>query len=198
MIRAQLEAMLRAEDRSYVEVRKKQLAADSALTDEEWWQRLVEQTSGIRPEMIEVFERSKAEMIAGRHKPAKQEVEFREKMIQRKTLELLPFVMELRIETGATGHLTKEQLSIAQVRFSGELSKSMLGQIEGTLDKITNPRKKEMAVEFLKVAKQDRAELDTLGDPKNLTEQWVDEVTKNILDRGDQLLEWMRSPESKN
>ena len=197
-IRSQLEALLRAEDNAFVAARKKQQEEMAALSDEEWWQRLVDQTNGIRPEMIEVFERSKVEMIAGRHKPAKQEVEFREKMIQRKTLELLPYVMELRIEEEATGNLTKDQLHIASIRLTGESSKSLLNQLEGVVDRIENPKKKEWAVECLKVAKQDRADLDTLHDPENLTEERVDEVVKIMLDRGNQLLDWMRSPDSKN
>ena len=119
-IRSQLEAMLRAEDDDFVAARKVQQDRLAAMSDDEWWDQIVSQTKDIRPQMIEVFERNKTEMISGRHKPAKQEVEFREKTIQRKTLDLLPFVMELRNEEGATGNLTKNQLHVASMRLSSE------------------------------------------------------------------------------
>ena len=118
-IRSQLEQMLRDEDRALVVARKKQLDEMAALSDEEWWQHLILQTKEIRPQMIEVFERNKEAMIAGRDKPAKQEIEFREKAIQRKTQELLPLVMELRLETGATENLTKEHFQKATERLEG-------------------------------------------------------------------------------
>jgi hypothetical protein len=123
-IRAQLEAMLRKEDHAFVEARAKQQQEIAALTDEEWWEQLLSQTREIRPRMIEVFERNKEVMIADRHKPARQGVEFREKMIQRKTLELLPFVMELRIEEGVTGDLTKQQFETATSRLDGKAPQS--------------------------------------------------------------------------
>ena len=118
-IRSQLEQMLRDEDRALVVARKKQLDEMAALSDEEWWQHLILQTKEIRPQMIEVFERNKEAMIAGRDKPAKQEIEFREKAIQRRIQELLPFLMELRLETGATGNLTRQQFQIANERLDG-------------------------------------------------------------------------------
>jgi hypothetical protein len=190
--------MLSLEDQVFVEARKKQIEATAAMSDEEWWEEIVAQTREIRPEMIEVFERSKAMMIENRHKPAIQGKEFREKMIQRKAQELMPFVMELRLERGSTSSLTKDEYQIASMRMSGEASKSVPAQMEASAKTLDDPRKRVILEQFVRNGKQDLVELESLHDLDHLTEEKLVDVTNGIAQRFDQLTEWMKSNRSQN
>ena len=119
----QLEQFLRKRDKDFVDHRKKHHQEQDSLTDEDWWAQLIERTQAIRPQMLPIFERNKSEMIAGRHKTAKQESEYREKQLRKKVLELLPLIYIVREDLGATGPLDEMQVEAAMLRLDIELGK---------------------------------------------------------------------------
>jgi hypothetical protein len=111
-----LEEHFRNEDKALFDQRNRVHEERSSVSDDEWWAELIEQTRSIRPQMVEVFERNKQDMISKRFQTAKSEEDFRLKTIQRRVMDLLPFVSIIRIELNAEGDLTVDQIQLALAR----------------------------------------------------------------------------------
>lgn len=112
----QLEALLRQEDEDALRKRNEVQVQRDSLSDEEWWDQLVEQTRSIRPQMLAIFERNKAEIIAKRLETTKSEVGYYEKQIQKKVMMILPHLSAIRSDQGLTGDITQEQIEAARQR----------------------------------------------------------------------------------
>jgi hypothetical protein len=115
-----LEEHFREEEKSQHEYRKRIHEDRLSLTDQEWWEELINRTKSIRPQMLSIFERNKEEMISKRFQTIHSEVGFREKLIQQKVIELLPHVSAIRVEIGVTGDLTVEHIQLAALRFEAQ------------------------------------------------------------------------------
>ena len=111
-----LEEHFRKEDEEAYEQRKRVHAEREAVSDDEWWAELIELTKNIRPTMLEVFERNKVEMISKRFETIQSEEGFREKSIQRRAMDLLPYVSSLRADHDESGPLTEDQISLATLK----------------------------------------------------------------------------------
>lgn len=110
-----LEEHFRKEDKDLHDHRKRLHEERVSISDEEWWDELIERTRAIRPQMVEVFERNKEDMILKRFHTISSEEDFRERMIQKRVMELLPFVSAVRAETEET-ELTDEHIRMALLR----------------------------------------------------------------------------------
>ena len=122
----QLEEHFRNEDQGQLDHRKRVHEQRGSQTDEEWWKELIERTKSIRPQMLDIFERNKAEMIAKRFETVSSELGFREKMIQRRVMALLPHVTAVRLEKAEDGDLTDHQIQLAQLRQSEQVITPMM------------------------------------------------------------------------
>jgi hypothetical protein len=111
-----LEEYFREENRAHYHQRKKVHESRESLTDEEWWDELIERTKSIRPQMLSIFERNKEEMISKRFQTIDSEEGFREKAIQRQVMELLPHISSVRSEMGESDLLTEDQIRLAKLR----------------------------------------------------------------------------------
>ena len=114
----QLEEHFREESKGHYHHRKKIQESRESLTDQEWWDELIDRTKSIRPQMLSIFERNKDEMISKRFQTIEAEVGFREKTIQKKVMELLPYISSVRSEMGEYDILTEDQIQLAKVRQS--------------------------------------------------------------------------------
>lgn len=179
----QLEAHFRKEDAMLLEHWRATRHEQDSLSDEEWWIQLVSKTEGIRPEMMAVFERNKEEMIRNRPKRIGSEEGFREKNIQKKVMELLPYVSKFRAEREAVDDITDEEIYVASMRMHAESMKSTMGQFENGKDNVANPRKRESLDLFVVDAKAHLAEMEEFMDPKNLTEEKWDAHSKRLHER---------------
>ncbi len=112
----QMEAFFRKEDEEALQKRNEVQVQRDSLSDEEWWDQLVEQTRSIRPQMLTIFERNKAEIIAKRLETTKSEVGYYEKQIKQKVMMLLPHIMVIRSDRGITGDVSREQIEAARRR----------------------------------------------------------------------------------
>ncbi len=112
----QLEEHFRNEDRAQLDQRKQIHLERESISDDEWWEELIERTRKIRPQMLEIFERNKIEMIAKRFLTISSEEEFREKVIQKRVMELLPHLSALRLENDEQGKVTDDQIRLAILR----------------------------------------------------------------------------------
>lgn len=199
----QLEAHFRKQDQAVHDHRKQVHAERQSLSDEEWWEQLVANTKGIRPEMLAIFERNKAEMIAKRFQTVSSEEGFREKQIQRRTMELLPYVSAVRADREETGDLTEDQIHIASMRKSSQEIDSGLTKLEAGRDKVADPRRREMLdllIEDGRAHQQDSAQFQ---DPANLTDEKWDEHSGRLVDRMEKFSERLqeimkRKPEELN
>ena len=115
-----LEEYFRAEEKSQHEYRKRVHEDRQSLTNEEWWDELIDRTKSIRPQMLLIFERNKEEMISKRFQTIQSEEGFREKRIQQKVMELLPHVSAIRLEISEIGSLTHEQIQLATLRLESQ------------------------------------------------------------------------------
>ena len=199
----QLEAHFRAEDEKLHDLMRKSRQEQDALSDEEWWARIVSDTRGIRPEMLEIFERNKDEMIKNRPKRIGSEEGFREKNIQRQVMELLPYVATYRAETGAIGDVTDEEIFVATHRKSSEFGKSYLGKSEEAKGKVQNPKMRAMMELHIEETKAQISEIELYVSPHNLTEEIWEEQSKRIKDRTNKFLDrfqeiTQRNPEELN
>ncbi len=153
-----LEEYFRKEEEEAHQLRKKVHAQRESISDEEWWAELIERTKNIRPTMLEVFERNKVEMIAKRFETIQSEEGFREKSVQRRAMDLLPYVSSLRSEQGDIGPLTEDQISQATTKMEAA-SLKLASQAEAKSDKTAKRFElSEMSSEQLS---------DWILDPKN-------------------------------
>ena len=179
----QLEGHFRKEDALLQERLRASRQEQDALSDEEWWDQLVARTKEIRPQMMEVFERNKEEMIRNRPKRIGSEEAFREKTIQRHVIEILPFVAAYRDETNSSGDLTDDQIYVATMRRHAETTKVNIDLMEKGKDKVKKPRKHEMLDLIVDDAKTHQAEMAEFLDPANLTDEKWDAHSKRLEDR---------------
>ena len=112
----QLEEHFRNESQAFIDQRKRIHQEREALSDEAWWDQLVERTRAIRPQMLEIFERNKEEMISKRFETILKETDYQEKIIQKQVMGLLPHVSAVRADMEAYGDLTAEQIQRAEIR----------------------------------------------------------------------------------
>ncbi len=199
----QLEAHFRAEDEKLHEHMRKSRKEQDSLSDDEWWARIVADTIGIRPFMLEVFERNKEEMIKNRYKRHGAEEGFREKNIQRKVMELLPYLATYRAETGATGDLTSDEIHVSSMRKSSEFSKGAIAKIEAAKDRFENPNKRALVDLFIENGKIHQVEMEPFMDPTNLTEEKWEAHSKRLSERLETYMDKLqeitqRNPEELN
>jgi hypothetical protein len=193
-----LEEHFRKEEQTLMEQREQVHEQQQQLSDEEWWQRVIADTVSIRPEMLQVFERNKEQMIANRFKTLSSELDFREKIIRSRVMELLPFVSALRKEQDSVGELTDEQIQQASVNMELANIKAMSATMEASVDKQTDPRKRMILEQLTANAKEDLIDLETMSDLSTATQEQVSTVGDNIAGRLHQLAEWMKNPNDKN
>ena len=163
----QLEDHFRKEEQAHLDHRKRVHEVRGSQTDEEWWDELIERTRRIRPQMLAIFDKNKEEMISKRFHTISSEEGFREKQIQKRVMELLPYISAVRSERAEEGDLTKDQLHIAKMRLVGETSKASVVQFEKQIEKESDPFKREILKKFVLNANQDLIDLKTLEDPQN-------------------------------
>jgi hypothetical protein len=194
----QLEAHFRAEDEKLHEQMRKSRQEQDSLSDEEWWARIVSDTASIRPFMLEVFERNKEEMIKNRYKRLGSEEGFREKNIQQKVMELLPYVAAYRSETDANGDLSTDEIYVATMRKSSEVTKSAMAQFEAGKSQIENPKKRAMLDLFIEDANIHESEMEQFRDPANLTEEKWDAFSVRLTERLDKFMERTKEISERN
>ena len=117
-----LEEHFKNEEQAQLDHRMRVHEERGSQTDDDWWDELIERTKSIRPQMLGIFERNKSEMIANRFKTASCELGFREKMIQKRVMEMLPHITAIRAEMSEHGDLTDHQVQLAQVRLSEQVA----------------------------------------------------------------------------
>lgn len=193
-----LEEHFRKEEQTLMEQREQVHEQQQQLSDEEWWQRVIADTVSIRPEMLQVFERNKEQMIANRFRTVSSELDFREKTIRSRVMELLPFVSALLKEQEVEGELTDEQIQQASVTMNLANIKAMTATMEASVEKQSNPRKRMILEQLVGNAKEDLIDLESMSDLSTVTEEQVSNVAERIVGRSDQLTEWMRNSNDKN
>ena len=179
----QLEVHFRKVDQILHDHRKKVHEERGAISDEDWWAELIERTRGIRPQMLEVFERNKHEMIAKRFQTVSSEEGFREKMIQRRVMELLPFVSVIRAERGENGDLTSEHIRLASLKMCAEHIESGLSKFEANKDKLTNPYKREMQDLIIDNGQLYQKEFAFLLEAGEIDESKFEDHLKSLVER---------------
>ncbi len=144
-----LEEHFREEERGQHDYRKRIHEDRLSLTDEDWWDELIERTKSIRPQMLSIFERNKEEMISKRFQTIQSEEGFREKKIQQKVMEILPHVTAIRFEIGEIGSLTQEQIQLATLKLESQSREKERNPFIAKTKDSSAPEDSDVEVDFI-------------------------------------------------
>lgn len=188
----QLEDHFRKQEESVAEHRHKMREEQEAISDDEWWEQAKSNMGKMRPEFMEIMERNKEEMIKNRSMKFLNDETFRDRRIKQMAIELLPFVAAVRADRSSTGDVTKDEIELASIRQSVKQMDSGLARLERSAAQIEDPESRRLAEKANEVAQEAQLELQRLISANAPSDQTIDEITSKILERSQEMLEYMR------
>ncbi len=193
-LRAELEALvLNKYGPSFARQRERQERL-AALSDEEWWEQHMQDSSAIDPRIKALVEGAKEYMIEHRFDRLRfLNGDGLQLMINTEVEKVMPTLIQVRLEHNEDGPLTEEQYNAASIRNSQTQIAHLSVLFKDAIGKQTDPRKRDFMAKVAANIERDREEIKIFADP-DIKQEQLDDVTSKITERMNELTKSLRPP----
>ncbi len=165
-----------------------------ALSDEEWWERMVGHWKELDAAALSRMEFMKDQTLRERRDRNAALGQVSAVDLARSQAEMiLPSLLKVRADEGAEGPVTEDQLFRASMMQSQASIASSLEKIRAAAEKETDPKRKRILSTLAGNGEIDLSEMAGLGD-LSITEERRKQVTEGVVSRLRALTEVVREP----